>query len=89
MFIRDQNSSKNSQKNKAEFLATSSETGLDLELGSLTSHSMQPWPLISQGADEEQPASGLGFRIPSAEISGLLRLEVIHSAAILVSGSFR
>lgn len=64
---------KTARKIKLEFLATSSETGLDFGLGSLTSHSKQPWPLISQYADEGPYASGQGLRIPREEVSGLPR----------------
>ena len=93
-FSRGHRSSKNSQKNKAEFLATSLETDLDLGLGSPKSHSKQPWPQISQDADQGPSASGP--RICKAVFSELpgslvckLRPEVTHSVAILVSGSFR
>lgn len=47
-FLRGQNSSQDSQKNNTEFLAASLETGLDLGVGSLTSHSKQPWPGLTR-----------------------------------------
>lgn len=79
-FIRGQNSSQDSQKNNAEFLATSLETGLDLGVGSLTSHSKQPWPGLTRVLTKDRLSLKPGLRIPNAAFSELPEALFVNSS---------